>query len=166
MKYALPTIIGLVLIIAVAAHLGWLDEVNAEGCEVIRIYDGDTMTLRCPQSADAVKVRMYCIDTPEMQQKPWGTMARDYLRQHSDQYVRLVAIDRDRYGRVVGEVYNQNGKNLNLMQVRNGQAAVYQQYCEKPAYQRAEQQAQQEKLGIWAQRGSQQRPWDWRKQQR
>ena len=166
MKYSLPATIVFVLLIAVAAHFGWLGGASGDGCEVVKIYDGDTMTLRCPDSSEDVKVRMYCIDTPEMRQKPWGTVARDHLRQRSDQWVQLVAVDRDRYGRVVGEVYNQDGENLNLMQVRDGQAAVYQQYCDKPEYQRAEQQAREEKLGIWAKRGLQQRPWDWRKQQR
>ena len=135
-------------------------------CEVLNIYDGDTMTLQCPGQSEKTKVRMYCIDTPEMKQKPWGTQARDHLRAIAEgKMVQLVEVNKDRYGRVVGEVYSDD-INLNIAQVKAGYAAVYKAYCKKPEYNSVENEAKQAKLGIWSQPGIQQTPWEWRKQQR
>jgi len=131
-------------------------------CRVLKIYDGDTITLQCPDTSEKTRVRLYCIDTPEIRQKPWGIQARDYLRSITDKTVQLVKIDKDRYGRIVGEVYS--GKvNLNMAQVQAGQAAVYDAYCKKPEYKVAEQQAKNAGLGIWSQQGLHQTPWKWRK---
>jgi len=134
-------------------------------CQVLKVYDGDTMTLQCAGKSEKTKVRMYCIDTAEIRQKPWGHQARDHLRSIAGETVRLVEINKDRYGRTVGEVYN-GEMNLNLAQVQAGQAAVYDTYCKKPAYKLAENQAKQANLGIWSKYGAHQSPWEWRKEQR
>ena len=135
---------------------------STEECKVTKIYDGDTITLQCPGKTEATKVRMYCIDTPEMGQKPWGQQSRDYLRSITGEIASVEKIDTDRYGRTVGVVYSQ-GVNLNLAQVEAGQAAVYEEYCNLPEYKVAESKAKQANLGIWAQPGLQQTPWVWRK---
>ncbi len=132
-------------------------------CEVVSIYDGDTMTLLCSENSEKTKVRLYCIDTPEMDQIAWGTEARDHLRSLTGKTVKLVEIDEDIYGRTVGEVYS-NNINLNLAQVKAGKAAVYDAFCEKPDYKAAEQEAKEAQLGIWAEPGLHQTPWEWRKQ--
>jgi endonuclease YncB( thermonuclease family) len=128
-------------------------------CAVLSIYDGDTMTVRC--SGEKIKVRLYCIDAPEMAQKPWGTMSRDHLRQVTGPSVRLVGHDHDRYGRMVGEVYS-GDTNLNLLQVRSGNAAEYDRYCHDNHYRSAEEGAHKAGIGIWAADGLQQSPWEWR----
>ena len=130
-------------------------------CEVLNIYDGDTMTLQCPGETEKTKVRLYCIDTPEMKQEPWGTQARDYLRSITENTVKLVSLDVDRYGRIVGEVYNDN-VSLNLAQVKARQAAVYDAFCEDSEYKEAEKEARDAKFGIWSEQGLQQTPWKWR----
>lgn len=135
---------------------------SSDECRVISIYDGDTMTLQCPDNPDKTKVRMYCIDTPEMKQQPWGTEARDHLRSITGKTVSLVKIDKDRYGRIVGELYS-NNINLNLAQIKAGKASVYTAYCKKPEYELAERPARQAKLGIWSKAGLHQTPWEWRK---
>ncbi len=141
------------------------DRNSSDECQVLKIYDGDTMTLQCPNNPKKTRGRMYCIDTPEMKQKPWGTEARDYLRSITGKTVRLVQIDKDRYGRIVGEVYS-GSINLNLAQVKAGKAAVYNAYCKKTEYRLAERPAKQAKLGIWSKRGLHQTPWQWRKNNR
>ena len=132
-------------------------------CKVIKVYDGDTMTLQCKGHTAKTKIRLYCIDAPEMKQKPWGTQARDYLRNLAGIMVKVIEIDKDRYGRIVGEVFR-HGINLNLSQVKAGKVAVYDAYCQQAEYKRFEQQAQKAHLGIWAQPGFHQTPWTWRKQ--
>ena len=88
-----------------------------EDIAVHAIYDDDTMTVIC--AGRKIKVRLYCIDAPEMGQKPWGTMIRDHLRQVTGSSVRLVAHDHDCYVQMVGEVYSVS-TNLNKEQVGNG----------------------------------------------
>jgi endonuclease YncB( thermonuclease family) len=155
------------LLIAVFAIMfSGCDPADGKDCRVTKVYDGDTVTLKCPGEADVTKVRLYCIDTPEMKQAPWGEVARDHLRAIIGKYVSVVAINKDRYGRVVGEVYTQDGKNLNMEQVKDGYAAVYDTYCKKPEYNSLETKAKAAKLGIWAKSGMHQTPWEWRKQKR
>lgn len=132
-------------------------------CSVNSVYDGDTMRLSC--NGEKTKVRLYCIDTPEMKQKPWGRESRDYLRSITPQKVKLVRHTKDRYGRIVAEVLN-GEINLNQEMVHSGYAAVYEKYCEKPIYSELERQAKSDKRGIWAKPGLHQQPWQWRKQQR
>lgn len=159
----------IIVLLVFASFLGsdeWLKGVlstPSDECEVIKVYDGDTLTLQCPGRPELTRVRMYCIDTPEIKQTPWGIQARDHLRSIIGKTVQLKEIDKDRYGRIVGEVYS-GDVNLNLAQVKAGKAAVYRSYCKKSEYDLAEKQAQTAKSGIWSQPGLQQRPWEWRKQ--
>jgi endonuclease YncB( thermonuclease family) len=74
-------------------------------------------------------------------------------------------VNKDRYGRIVGEVYN-GEINLNLAQIQAGKAAVYEDYCKKTIYKEAEQHAKEAQLGIWAKPGIHQTPWKWRKSKR
>ncbi len=170
-KYPVLLIIVVVILSLLLMSDDWFPQIFSpasefsEECQVLKIYDGDTMTLQCPGDSQKTKVRLYCIDTPEMRQKPWGTFARDHLRAITGETVRLVEVDQDRYGRIVGEVYN-GEVNLNMAQVEAGQAAVYHAYCQKSDYQTAEDQAKQAKRGIWSQPGFHQAPWEWRKEQR
>lgn len=133
---------------------------NLKSCSVVKIYDGDTMTLRCPEK---VKVRMHCIDTPEMKQAPWGKISRDNLRDKSPSTVFLDAKTKDRYGRTVGEVYTQDGLSLNLYQVQSGAANVYARYCSDKRFFSAVEVAKQSGIGIWAETGLHQTPWEYRR---
>jgi len=130
-----------------------------EDCAVLSIYDGDTMTVRC--DGQRIKVRLYCIDAPEMAQKPWGAVSRDHLRQATGATVRLVEHDHDRYGRTVGEMYS-GDSNLNLLQVQSGNAAEYDKYCSDFEYRRAEREARAAGAGVWSKPGLHQTPWDYR----
>lgn len=159
-----------VILIAVILVLAWISELLGWGtqdlltdttCEVIKVSDGDTITVRCAGQPE--KVRFYCIDTPELKQTPWGQRAQIHLQNLIETTVQLNRIETDRYGRTVAEVFS-GAKNLNLAQVEAGQAAVYERYCQKEAYYVAQQQAQAAQKGIWSQPGLQQRPWQWRRE--
>lgn len=131
-------------------------------CSADSVYDGDTMRVTC--GGQRMKLRLYCIDTPEMQQRPWGTESRDYLRQLAPQrsMVQVKGYQKDRYGRLIAEVFDSTGTNLNLKMVRDGQAAEYDKYCRDPAFRQAEQAAQAEGIGVWSKAGLHQTPWEWR----
>lgn len=134
-------------------------------CRVLRIHDGDTLKIRCGIGSDRqreLKVRLYCIDAPELAQQPWGKISRAHLHRLVGQGpVQLRVKDKDAYGRTVGEVWR-GGKNLNLAMVNDGKVAVYRQYCKVTGYYQAEKTAKSRRLGIWARPGSHQRPWEWR----
>ena len=78
--------------------------ISGERCALDHCHDGDTCTLIC--AGERVKVRLHCIDAPEMKQAPWGKLSRDYLKQRAPagSVVDLVSMTRDKYGRTVGVV--------------------------------------------------------------
>lgn len=132
-------------------------------CTVQSIPDGDTLRLIC--RGEPLEVRLHCIDAPELEQKPWGQRSREHLRTLTPKRVLLIAYERDRYGRTVGELLTDSPdrESLNLAQVRTGNAAVYRSFCEKPAYYQAEREAKRLQVGIWARGGAHQQPWEYRR---
>lgn len=139
---------------------------SAEQCFVDHCHDGDTCTLRCGVGSDVVrrvKVRLHCIDAPEIGQDPWGRVSAKALRHFAlaGARIELEPLKQDKYGRLVG-VLRLNGTSLNLEMVRLGFAAVYEKYCTEPAYYQAQDEARAARRGIWSQPGVQQRPWEWR----
>jgi endonuclease YncB( thermonuclease family) len=95
------------------------------------VYDGDTFT-----TSSGEKVRLACIDTPEMRNtakkkadKPAAIAARDYL-------ISLIGtadltIDRvntDFYGRTVARVYTPDGKELSREMFNSGHAQLFKNY--------------------------------------
>jgi endonuclease YncB( thermonuclease family) len=139
---------------------------GAEPCAVDHCHDGDTCTLVCGRHTDTprrVKVRLHCVDAPELAQAPWGRWSAEALRWYAPAgtVVDLEAVTRDRYGRTVG-VLHARGVRVNVEMVRQGFATVYEKYCAEPAYYQARDEAKAAGRGIWAVPGQQQRPWEWR----
>ncbi|MDO6462000.1 thermonuclease family protein [Granulosicoccaceae sp. 1_MG-2023] len=131
-------------------------------CDVINIHDGDTMRVSC--GGEVVRVRLNCIDAPELAQRPWGTASRDYLRQITPARVAIQSLSTDRYGRTIAEVYapQDQRRSLNLQLVSAGQAVVYGKYCKSPVYRGVERRAQEAAVGLWRQPGLHQEPWAYR----
>src|SRR4028118_154257 len=122
---------------------------NLLSAQVISVGDGDT--IRAKMQGQTTTIRLGCIDAPEMAQSPFGGQARDRLQQMlAGQTVQVRSIDRDRYGRTVGELFL-GGRSVNLQMVAQGQAVVYSQYLSGCAatqnqYLQAESQAKQKRL--------------------
>jgi endonuclease YncB( thermonuclease family) len=108
-------------------------------------------------------VRVWGIDAPELDQRPWGAKAKERLRQLARSRITVEKLDRDNYGRTVARIYH-NREDLGLRLVREGYVAVYARYNNDHRYRDALQQAKRKRLGIWARRGQQQTPWEWRKE--
>lgn len=130
-----------------------------ENCQVFKVYDGDTMTVNC--EGEKIKVRLYCIDAPELGQEPWGREARDQLVALAGSTVRIDVKDQDRYGRQVAEVWR-DGRNLNLAMVRAGEAVEYDRFCKDRVYRAVETESRDAHRGVWRSPGIQQKPWEWR----
>lgn len=103
--------------------------------EVIQhCYDGDTCT-----TATGEKIRIACIDTPEIKGKRANNpaaakKARDFTRSMLvSKSVRIDRITTDRYGRTVGEIFV-DGKNIGELLVKNGHARIYRKYAHQCAW--------------------------------
>lgn len=158
-----------------------LQTTQATPCTVLRIYDGDTITLACDGWPKHQSTRMQCVDAPELDQEPWGIKSRNHLaellggdfnkvRRWGREYleprealpIHIEQLDTDGYGRPV-VVYFHQGEEINLAMVRDGALAVYPKYCQEERYYESEEQAKREDRGVWSEPGLHQRPWEWRK---
>lgn len=158
---------------------------------VLSIADGDTVTVN--EAGARLKVRLACIDAPELSQTPYGQASRQALQSllplGSQVTLRIKATDR--YGRTVAELltgknnsnnsnqininqynFNQNNisqNNINQQMIANGQAFVYWNFisaCDRERYARQETLARLKGLGVWAVPGGLERPWELRSHSR
>ncbi len=108
-------------------------------------------------------------DAPELKQ-PQGIASRDHLRMLLNQAgnrVKVRAVDTDRFGRTVADLYTDSGL-VQLQQTRAGWVwanTKYKSDCrEWRAISAAEQEARRARRGIWA--GNPMPPWEWRRRNR
>ena len=141
---------------------------QGQGATVVSIGDGDTLRVR--RNGELIKVRLACIDAPELHQGPDGLAARQRLQALAPvgSQVGLQIQATDRYGRSVAEL-SRGGSNVNQALVASGAAFVYWQYirgCDRQTYGRLETEARLRGLRVWAIGGGITRPWEWRSTQR
>ena len=135
---------------------------------VLRVADGDSLKVRI--HGQFRTVRLACIDAPELDQPPWGTVSRAWLqaRLPPGTPVRLVPKATDRYGRLVAEVITAAGVpevSINRMLVENGQAFVDPRHvnqCDATRLREAQERASGQRTGVWQEPGGIERPWDHR----
>ena len=99
-----------------------IGEITIKGC-----YDGDTCT-----STEGEKIRLACIDTPEIKGKRAETnkaiAAKNFLNEMiKGEKVSIRRVTEDKYGRTVGEL-SFNGENLQQLLVKEGHAEIYKKY--------------------------------------
>ena len=142
------------------------DEARGEKYLVVGIYDGDSIIV-VDRNKKQERVRLATIDAPENGQA-FGKASKQSLSEliYSKQ-VQVVAKNRDRYGRMVGEVYI-NGTNANVEQLQRGMAWHYRRHAreqnraERKIYEEAERAARVRKAGLWKDENPTP-PWDYRK---
>lgn len=137
---------------------------------VVSILDGDTLTA-LTDDKQQIKVRVKGIDAPEKHQA-FGQKAKTSLSAMTfNQRVRLECGKQDRYKRSVCYVFNQQGTDVGLEQVKRGMAWWYQAYAkeqtleERERYQEAETWAKLHREGLWVDSKAV-APWDYRKGER
>ncbi len=114
---------------------------------VSHITDGDTLKILTDDGRN-LKIRLAEIDTPEKGQ-PYGTKAKKALAALAfNKRARVVEVDKDRYGRIVGRVYVGN-MDVNTEMVRQGYAWVYRKYAKDKELFRLEKEARAAKQGLW-----------------
>ena len=95
-----------------------------ENVQCIECYDADTITAIIDfgmKLTQEVRVRLARINAPEVKgpETPQGKIARDFLRKRIlNQPIVLESLKFEKYGRLLCEVYDQSGKNINDELVR------------------------------------------------
>jgi micrococcal nuclease len=163
MKKLFPIVLSLVVASSNAASA------QNTPAQVVSVGDGDT--IRIAMNGKTETIRMACLDAPERKQAPYGAASTNRLKQLLPRgaAVQVRQIERDRYKRLVAEVFV-NNRSVNLQMVREGQAVIYRQYLSACAstqdqYIKAEAEAKRKKLGFWNQ-DNPVMPWDFRRAQR
>ena len=128
---------------------------------VVGVVDGDTVDVL--HNGKAERVRLYGIDCPEKKQ-PYGKKAKWFTSDLAfRKTVTIIVKDRDRYGRMIGEVILTNGKSLNRELVRAGYAWWYFKYAPKDFDLKILQSASMGlKTGLWSD-AEPIAPWEFRK---
>lgn len=133
---------------------------------VIKNHDGDTIKLQTDEQG-ILTIRLSGADTPEVGQAYWR-VARDNLHsQVADKPVRVWCYKRDRNDREVCHV-TVNGSDPGLALVKQGLAWYAFMFANeltptmRQAYQAAEAQAREQRLGLW-QEPEPMPPWECRK---
>lgn len=167
-KWLVSAVAGVLVMVLVgcstpAAKVSML-KVNAAGQKefvgtVSKVVDGDTLVVKTDKGD--IKVRMSGIDAPEMKQS-FGPEAKDALSQRVDgKKVRVVWRADDKYGRVVGDVY-EGYKWVNLDMVFAGMAWHYKAYSKDARMASVEANVRKHGVGLWKQKDPV-APWDFRK---
>ncbi|EFC3610315.1 thermonuclease family protein, partial [Escherichia coli] len=126
---------------------------------VVRVLDGDTIDVMLSQHP--VRVRLVNIDAPEKKQD-YGRWSEKIMKSLvAGKTVTVTYFQRDRYGRILGQVYAPDGMNVNQFMVRAGAAWVYEQYNTDPVLPVLQGEARQQKRGLWAD-SAPVPPWVWR----
>ena len=132
--------------------------------KVIKIYDGDTITIS--DGTHEIRVRLIGIDTPEMNEKNpilrnLANQAKDYLSSLIlNQFIYLQldhfnekSMHLDKFGRLLAYVYRfSDNLFVNAQMMRMGFSQEYERYAFEQLhyFRKLAAQAKAEKLGIWA----------------
>ena len=131
--------------------------------KIVGVSDGDTATMlvEAPNGKLTVKIRLAQIDAPEKAQ-PWGQKSKQALSDLIDgKTIRAEVETKDRYGRVVANLYDGNTW-INERMVASGNAWMYRQYSSSPQIAQAESHAKENRLGLWSLPEAERiPPWEW-----
>ncbi len=127
---------------------------------VIGVKDGDTVVLLINKRE--VTVRLQGVDCPEKRQA-FGERAKQFTSDFC--FGKTISLDStgvDRYGRVLGAIILEDGRNLNVELVRAGMAWWYKRYSKDETLERLENEARAQRIGLWSDPNPI-APWDFRR---
>jgi len=127
---------------------------------VVKVIDGDTFDMK--SGSEKVRIRMFGIDSPERGQA-YNVKAKEFTASLvAGKVVRIIVRDQDRYGRIVADVYTEDGAHVNAEIVRAGFAWHFTRYSNNPELASAEQEAKDSRRGLW-QDAHPTPPWEFRR---
>ncbi|MFH1704761.1 MAG: thermonuclease family protein [Patescibacteria group bacterium] len=112
------------------------NNVTSTNAEIVRVIDGDTFVAKLDNEEAEWTVRMLGIDTPETvdPRKPvqcFGKEASDRLKELLPEGSRVLLVadsaadERDKYGRLLRNVFLSDGTDVNAAMVEDGYAHAY-----------------------------------------
>ncbi len=117
--------------------------------QVLRVKDGDSLVVERKDVKRRAEIRMAGIDAPELAQ-PWGATARTAMRRLvMGKTVVIEVTDKDRYGRLVGRVW-QGRTYVNAAMTRSGNAWAFDRYLADEEIRAGQEEAQRAKRGLWS----------------
>ncbi len=153
---------GLLVLMLFLVPQAELKKINGE---VTLVRDGDTLTVKTKRDK-LYKVRLADIDAPEIGQpfgKPSRRLASDLALNKT---VRVNYTFKDKYGRLIGEVFLPDGKLLNEEMLKAGLAWHYRVKNPHSSFlEKLEYKAWQKQLGLWVQEKPIP-PWEFRREKR
>lgn len=150
-------ILGVFLVGLFAAVYGNAETIEAQ---VLRIVDGDTVHIVFEGSAEIV--RLYGIDAPELKQEGGKESRKALAGMIEGKTINVKVEDRDRYGRLVGDISTACGRRVSVDMAILGHGWWYRKYAAHDVVlQEAENQARRRGVGLWAS-GTAIPPWEYR----
>ena len=112
---------------------------------VIGVKDGDTVEVLYNEVP--IVIRLEHIDCPEKKQ-PFGNKAKQFTSDFIfQQDARIVSQGKkDRWGRLIAVIYNEDGENLNKAIVENGYGMHFKKYSSDMSYDELEIKARNNKI--------------------
>lgn len=157
-SFALASTVTL-LVSVLAAQAQSADPPKPFTGKVVSIADGDTITVLLDKTQH--KIRLDGIDAPESSQA-FGTKAKKILGDKVfGQEVKIEWKERDKYKRIIGEVYL-GDRRICLEMVAEGYAWHYKRFSNDADLARGEREARDGRKGLWADPNPVP-PWDYRK---
>ena len=136
---------------------------------VIRVNDGDTITLR--MDGKIYRVRLIGFDAPEMGQEPWGKKAQEHLRTLLKDSGWNVSVEtdvekHDKYGRLLVYVWTKDKTFINEKMLADGYAVLFTfppntKYVD--LFRKAQRNAREKRSGIWGPDGLKEKPVEYKK---
>lgn len=116
--------------------------------KVVGVKDGDTIVVM--HNGKGETIRLYGIDAPEKKQD-FGTKAKQFMSGLVFNKIVLVkSHGTEKWGRTIGEVFLQDGRNANQEIVKAGLAWWYEKYApHDEELKKLQNEAQHNKQGLW-----------------
>ena len=120
-----------VLLVALAIAAAFIGDPDVQAqqsgalkARVSKILDGDTFTL----SGESRRIRVWGLDAPEWDQRGGSTATATLKGLISGKTLRCDVRDIDRYGRLVGQCFLPDGRDIAAEMIRSGAATEYCRY--------------------------------------
>ncbi len=112
-----------------------------------RIIDGDTFEGRANDST--FRIRLNGIDAPERGQEFYAVSKQRLGELCRDSPLKVLLYNKDRYGRWIADVYNQDNIHVNYKLVEEGLAWHFKKYSGDNVLALLEDSARVRKAGLW-----------------
>lgn len=130
---------------------------------VTKVQDGDTMEVTI--DGKAVVVRVNGVDCPEDGQG-YSAKAKQYTTLHClKKKVKLEKITTDPRGRMVANVFLEDGSNLSHSLLAGGYAWHYKKFSKDAKLAELENNARKKRVGLWAEENPVS-PWDFKEKKK